>query len=52
MKGNGVAMDDVWFSVDGITWTNLTMAATGTGRKVHSSMFFQNKIYIIGGVDS
>lgn len=47
---NLVLTHDVWNSVDGVVWENLTSYTDYfTPRKEHSSVVFNDKIYVIGG---
>lgn len=45
----GDRFNDVWYSSDGITWTQATSAAQFSGRDVHTSVVFDNKIWVIAG---
>jgi len=44
--------NDVWYSRDGTNWTAATRSAPWSGRTGHTSVVFDNKIWVIGGVDS
>ena len=44
--------EDVWYSSDGINWTVATEAAPWSGRFGHTSVVFDNKIWVIGGSSS
>ncbi len=44
-------LNDVWYSSDGITWTEATPAAPWSGRMRHVGLVFDNKIWIMGGYD-
>ena len=44
--------NDVWSSSDGITWTQATASANWSVRIFHSSVVFDNKIWVIGGTDN
>jgi leucine-zipper-like transcriptional regulator 1 len=46
---DGTSFNDVWFSSDGITWTQSTSAAGFSPRYGHSSVLFNNKMWVIGG---
>ncbi|WP_165389039.1 kelch-like protein [Aquimarina brevivitae] len=46
------ASNDVWFSEDGSTWTAATLSAPFTARANHTSVVFDNKIWVIGGFDA
>jgi hypothetical protein len=41
--------NDVWYSSDGINWTQATSSAPFEARSSHSSVIFDNKIWVIGG---
>ena len=41
--------NDVWNSDDGVNWTLVTSNANFPGRSRHSSVVFDNKIWILGG---
>jgi hypothetical protein len=43
---------DVWYSTDGINWTQATASAAFSARYSHSSAAFNGKMWIIGGQDS
>jgi len=43
---------DVWYSSDGINWTQATSNASFGCRSHHSAVVFENKIYVIGGYTS
>ncbi len=43
---------DVWYSSDGANWTQATGAADFSARMDHSSVVFNNKMWVIGGVDA
>ncbi len=43
--------DDIWYSADGISWTQLNTAATGTARADATMYWFHNKLWIVGGFD-
>ena len=43
--------NDVWSSVDGTNWTRATSDAGWSGRLSHSSVVFDNKIWVLGGTD-
>ena len=54
MGGYGPCIDyylcnDVWYSTDGITWTEATDAAAWERRSYASALVFDNKMWIIGG---
>jgi hypothetical protein len=49
-SGSTSEEDDVWYSTDGWNWAETTSAAAFGGRYDHSSVAYQNKIWVIGGV--
>jgi hypothetical protein len=48
---NGQYFNDVWYSSDGVTWTQATGAAPFSGRAGHTSVVYDNKMWIIGGTN-
>jgi hypothetical protein len=51
-QGTSVATNDVWSSPDGVTWTQVNANAPWSARSAHSSLVFNNKMWILGGVDT
>jgi leucine-zipper-like transcriptional regulator 1 len=45
-------LNDVWYSTDGINWKQATGSAAFPPRIGHSSVVFDNRIWVIGGSDS
>ncbi|MEO0093009.1 MAG: kelch repeat-containing protein [candidate division WOR-3 bacterium] len=43
--------NDVWYSTDGINWIQATNSAGWTPRALHTSVVFDNKIWVLGGID-
>jgi hypothetical protein len=43
------SMRDVWSSPNGVTWTSATLAAAFLERWYHTSVLFDNKMWVIGG---
>jgi thermitase len=41
--------NDVWSSPDGVNWTRVTGAASFSGRSCHSSVIYDDRIWVIGG---
>ena len=41
--------NDVWWSTDGATWTQATAAAGWTWRGGHTSVVYDNKMWVMGG---
>ncbi len=48
-NGPSTYFNDVWFSEDGTNWTQATSGAPWTPRAAHSSVVYDNKIWVIGG---
>jgi len=46
---NGVFLNDVWSSSNGINWTQATAAAGWSGRQGHTSLVYDNKMWVMGG---
>ncbi len=46
---NNVMYDDIWRSVDGITWTKVTDNAAFGNRASHEAVSFNNKLWLSGG---
>ncbi len=44
--------NDVWYSADGVTWTQATANAGFSPRSSHSSVVFDNKMWVIAGQGS
>jgi hypothetical protein len=42
-------MNDVWSSIDGISWTQSTSAASWAARNLHTSVVYNNKMWVMGG---
>jgi hypothetical protein len=49
---NGPYKNDIWYSSDGINWTLATSSASWSGRYGHTSVVFNDKIWVIGGLDN
>ena len=47
--GNDGSQCDVWFSSDGIIWTESAKLSEITGIMHHTLVIFDNKIWILGG---
>ena len=41
--------NDVWYSTDGVSWSQATASAAFTGRYGHTSVVYNNKMWVIGG---
>ena len=41
--------NDVWYSTDGVTWIQATSNAAWAARSNHTSVVFNNKMWVIGG---
>lgn len=44
--------NDVWSSSDGANWTCTTATAPFTGREQHTCMAFNDRLWVIGGLDA
>ncbi len=49
--GNSFFGNDIWSSPDGKTWTRVTSSADWSARFHHTSVVFNDKIWVIGGWD-
>ena len=47
--GGHTALNDTWYTEDGTTWTQATAAAPWYPRHGHSSVVYDNKLWIAGG---
>jgi len=47
-----VPTSDVWYSEDGVSWTRATANAGFVARYHHALVVFNNKLWVIGGVDA
>ena len=47
--GDRDGKNDVWFSEDGASWTQATSDAAWSARGTHSSVVFDNKLWVLGG---
>jgi hypothetical protein len=50
--GTGHFANDVWSSSDGANWTAATTSAAFAGRQEHSTLVFNNKLWVIGGASA
>jgi hypothetical protein len=48
----GTAMNDVWSSTDGTTWTQVTAAAAFIARTEPAVFVYDSKIWVVGGRDN
>jgi hypothetical protein len=48
-QGTWNVANDVWSSSDGVTWTEITQNHVFSPRSEHTSVVFNNKIWVIGG---
>ena len=46
------SLNDVWSSADGVNWTQETSSAQFTRRGFHSSVVFNNQIWVMGGTST
>jgi len=51
-ESNSTYLNDVWYSSDGITWTQATASAGFSTRNCHTSIVNDDKIWVIGGYSS
>jgi len=49
---NGTPMNDVWYSFNGSHWLRATSSAAWSPRYGHVSLVYNNKIWVMGGVDT
>jgi hypothetical protein len=45
----GSCKNDVWYSTDGVSWTQATANASWSARAYHTTVVFDNKMWVIGG---
>lgn len=50
--GSSGNTNDVWYSSDGTNWTCATNAALFTARSKHTAVVFDNRMWVIGGVNN
>lgn len=48
-NNNNLLMNDVWASTDGVNWIRKTQAASWQPRIAAATVFFNNKLWIMGG---
>ena len=51
-QGSSGSLSDVWYSTDGVAWTQATANAEFASRDRHSSLIFNNKMWVIAGEDN
>lgn len=49
--GEGGRRSDVWFSEDGVSWTEATPNGEFSPRTGHTTVVFQDRLWLIGGFD-
>ncbi len=49
-KNTGL-LNDVWSSLDGVNWEEMTSSAPFSKRSLHTATVYDNKIWVIGGAD-
>ncbi|WP_157986605.1 Kelch repeat-containing protein [Chitinophaga alhagiae] len=49
---NGTALNDVWNTADGVTWTKVTAAATFPPRSNPAVFVYKDRIWLTGGIDN
>ena len=47
-----IYLNDVWYSSDGVNWTQATANAGWPAREGHTSVVFDNKMWVMGGADA
>ena len=50
-NGNTAYLDDVWYSTDGVAWTQAKDVAAFPRRFSHTSVAFDGKMWVIGGTN-
>ncbi len=50
-SGNSGNKNDVWYSTDGITWTQACSSAQWSARAYHTSLIFDNKMWVMGWIN-
>ena len=48
-SGNYAYANDVWYSTDGISWTQVPVTTAFPARNFHTSVVFDNRMWVIGG---
>lgn len=48
---DGTNKNDVWYSTDGQTWTQVTSSAQWSPRRYHTSLVYDNAMWVLGGND-
>ena len=48
---DGGGLNDVWYSPDGVNWTEATAHAAFSPRAGHASLVYDNQMWVIGGVN-
>lgn len=51
-RSNTNLKSDVWYSADGINWTEATSSAQWSSRSEHASTVYDGKMWVFGGYDS
>ena len=49
---NDIYKNDVWYSADGVNWNEVTTNSIWNARRGHSSVVFDDKIWVMGGWDN
>ena len=49
--GPEIGQNDVWYSTNGMNWTQTTAAAGWSARNAPTSLVYNNKMWVIGGWD-
>ncbi len=48
-SGSGKNLNDVWYSTDGINWTEATASAAWSARNDHVVLAYDDKMWVMGG---
>jgi hypothetical protein len=51
-SANGAVADDVWYSTNGVTWTEATPAAAFSKRDALSGLIFNNAMWVFAGANT
>lgn len=50
--GSAVEHNDVWYSLDGATWTETPPSDRWSERAVHNVLVYNNELWVLGGADN
>ncbi len=51
LQGANTYLNDVWYSENGVDWFEATSSAAFSGRTDHTTIVFDDKLWVIGGYD-